>query len=572
MPIIHPLPIPQTGGDIIPTKMLRRRYQRILWFFGRVLLHLIWWDIFLPFIGLGRWSGRSRARRLQRIAARFRRLAIDLGGVMIKVGQWLSSRLDILPPEITGELSGLQDEVAAEPFEAIRSVIESEFERPLESLFAYFEPTPVAAASIGQVHRASLFSTDGEETPLPVVVKVQRPNIEAIVEVDLKALRVVGRWVDLYPPVRRRANVPALLEEFSRTLLEEIDYLHEAKNAEVFRANFADDPEILVPQIHWNYTTRRILTLEEVGGIKITDKEAMLAAGIEPTEVARRLFDAYLKQILDDHFFHADPHPGNLFVHPLPSNEEEETPGWKLVFVDFGIAGEVTPTILAGIREMIIAVGQRDADRVIKAYQIMGVLLPGADLELLRQANQRAFDRFWGKSTSELVALSTSEAMAFIAEFRELIYDAPFQLPDNLILLGRCLSILSGICTGLDENFNVWVSIIPYAQRLIAEEGGRGLRGWVLEAGDTLRTLVNLPRRADTLLTRLEQGRLEFRSPELKQQISRVEKALRRLTASLFFAVFLFSAVQLYLADQTILAVGFVAAALLSLIVPFFLP
>ncbi len=552
--------------------MLRRRYQRILWFFGRVLLHLIWWDIFLPFMGLGKWSSHSRARRLQRIAARFRRLAIDLGGVMIKVGQWLSSRLDILPPEITSELSGLQDEVAAEPFEAIRSVIESEFERPLESLFVHFERIPVAAASIGQVHRAELYPQGGEDAPLPVVVKVQRPNIEAIVEVDLKALRVVGRWVDLYPPVRRRANVPALLEEFSRTLLEEIDYLHEAKNAEIFRANFADDGEILVPQIHWNYTTRRVLTLEEVGGIKITDKDSMLAAGIDPAEVARRLFDAYLKQILDDHFFHADPHPGNLFVHPLSNQEVGQATDWQLVFVDFGMAGEVTPPILAGIREMIIAVGQRDAERLIKAYQIMGVLLPGADLELLRQANQRAFERFWGKSTSELVALSTSEAMTFIAEFRELIYDAPFQLPDNLILLGRCLSILSGICTGLDENFNVWVSIIPYAQRLIAEEGGGGLRGWVLEAGDTLRTLVNLPRRADSLLSRLEQGRLEFRSPELKQQISRVEKTLRRLTAALFFAVFLFSAVQLYLAGQIVLAAGFLAAALLSLIVPLFLP
>ncbi|MCX7976337.1 MAG: AarF/ABC1/UbiB kinase family protein [Bellilinea sp.] len=552
--------------------MLRRRYRRILWFFGRVLLHLIWWDIFLPFVGFGRWSGRSRARRLQRIAARFRKMAIELGGVMIKVGQWLSSRLDILPPEITSELAGLQDEVAAEPFEAVRGVIESEFQRPLESLFASFEPQPVAAASIGQVHRAQLYPAEDGSTPSPVVVKVQRPNIEAIVETDLKALQVVGRWVDLYPPVRRRANVPALLDEFSRTLLEEIDYLHEAKNAETFRANFLDDPEIIVPQIHWTYTTRRVLTLEEVGGIKITDKEAMLAAGIEPAEVAKRLFDAYLKQILDDHFFHADPHPGNLFVHPVPNPADEQAIRWQLVFVDFGMAGEVTPPILAGIREMIIAVGQRDAERLIKAYQMMGVLLPGADLELLRQANQRAFERFWGKSTSELVALSTSEAMAFGAEFLELIYDAPFQLPDNLILLGRCLSILSGICTGLDENFNVWVSIIPYAQRLIAEEGGAGWRAWVMEAGDTLRTLVTLPRRADSLLSRLEQGRLEFRSPELKQQIGRLEKAMRRLTAALFFAVFLFSGVQLYLAGQILLAIVFATAALLSLIVPLFLP
>lgn len=560
------------GGDIILTKMLRHRYQRILWFFGRALLHVIWWDIFLPFLGFGGWSKRSRPRRLQRIAARFRHMAIELGGVMIKVGQWLSARLDVLPSEITSELAGLQDEVAAESFEAIRQMIESEFQRPLESLFAYFEPQPVAAASIGQVHRAKLYHAGEKESPLPVVVKVQRPNIESIVETDLKALRVVGRWVEMYPPVRRRVNVAALLDEFSRTLLEEIDYLHEAKNAETFRANFVDDPEIIVPQVHWSYTTRRVLTLEEVGGIKITDKETMLAAGINPAEVASRLFDAYLKQILDDHFFHADPHPGNLFVHPLQPQEGDAPSGWKLVFVDFGMAGEVTPPILAGIREMIIAVGQRDADRLIKAYQIMGVLLPGADLELLRQANQRAFERFWGKSTSELVELSTSEAMAFVAEFRELIYDAPFQLPDNLILLGRCLSILSGICTGLDENFNVWISIIPYAQRLISEETGKGWRTWVLEAGDTLRTLVALPRRAEVLLSRLEQGRMEFRSPELKQQIGRVEKALRRLTAALFFAVFLFSGVQLYLAGQILPAVAFALAALFSLIVPLFLP
>ncbi len=550
--------------------MYRARYRRITGFFGGVILHLIWWDIFLPAVGLRAWSRRTRRERLQRIAARFRRLAIELGGVMIKVGQWLSARLDILPPEITSELAGLQDEVAAEPFSAVRAVIETEFNRPLEALFAYVETEPVAAASIGQVHRAGLLTPEESNASpadsIPVVIKVQRPNIEIIVSTDLRALRVVGRWVNLYPPVHRRANVPALLEEFSRTLNEEIDYLHEAKNAETFRANFSDQVDVVVPHIFWTYTTRRVLTLEEVGGIKITDTAAIRAAGIDPAQVASRLFDIYLKQILEDHFFHADPHPGNLFVLPGAYGDEGTSTPWQLVFVDFGMAGEVTPQILAGLRELIIAVGQQDANRVVQAYQIMGVLLPGADLDLLRQANQRAFERFWGKSTSELMQLSTQEAMAFVAEFRDLLYDAPFQLPDNLILLGRCLSILSGICTGLDENFNVWINVVPYARRLVSEESSKGLGSWLLEAGDTLRLLVNLPRRADSLLSRLEQGRLEFRSPDLKQQVGRIERSLRRLSGAVIFSALLFSAVQLYLAGQILPAMLFAAGAAVALL------
>ncbi len=545
--------------------MYRARYRRITGFFGGVILHLIWWDIFLPAVGLRAWSRRTRRERLQRIAARFRRLAIELGGVMIKVGQWLSARLDILPPEITSELAGLQDGVAAEPFSAVRAVIETEFNRPLEALFAYVETEPVAAASIGQVHRAGLLTPEESNASpadsIPVVIKVQRPNIEIIVSTDLRALRVVGRWVN-----HRRANVPALLEEFSRTLNEEIDYLHEAKNAETFRANFSDQVDVVVPHIFWTYTTRRVLTLEEVGGIKITDTAAIRAAGIDPAQVASRLFDIYLKQILEDHFFHADPHPGNLFVLPGAYGDEGTSTPWQLVFVDFGMAGEVTPQILAGLRELIIAVGQQDANRVVQAYQIMGVLLPGADLDLLRQANQRAFERFWGKSTSELMQLSTQEAMAFVAEFRDLLYDAPFQLPDNLILLGRCLSILSGICTGLDENFNVWINVVPYARRLVSEESSKGLGSWLLEAGDTLRLLVNLPRRADSLLSRLEQGRLEFRSPDLKQQVGRIERSLRRLSGAVIFSALLFSAVQLYLAGQILPAMLFAAGAAVALL------
>ncbi len=556
--------------------MLRQRYRRILWFFARVLLHLTWWDILLPSLGFRRLSRRSRPGRLVRIAARYRLLAVDLGGVLIKVGQWLSARLDVLPAEITNELSGLQDEVQPAPLADIRAVIEAEFGAPLEAYFEWFEPEPLAAASIGQVHRARAVLPGDAANHDPacptVVVKVQRPNIEAVVETDLAALGVVSRWVSLYPPVRRRVDVPALLAEFSRTLREEVDYLHEGKNAETFAQNFINRPDVQVPAVCWSHTTRRVLTLEDVQAIKITDYQAIDAAGIDRAEVAERLFEVYLKQIFEDRFFHADPHPGNLFILPLPAGEGPETRGWRLVFVDFGMAGQVTPNILAGLRELVISVAERDPDRVIRAYQIMGVLLPGADLELLRQANARAFERFWGKTTTELMQLSQSEALAFLSEFRDLLFDAPFQLPENMILLGRCLSILNGICTGLNEDFNVWFSVLPYAQKLISEESGKGAERWLLEIGEIFRAVISLPKRTESLLGRLERGQLEVRSPELRTQMNRLERSVRRLSGVLVFAVFFVAAVQLYLAGDVLVAAGLAAAALLSLGITAFLP
>jgi predicted unusual protein kinase regulating ubiquinone biosynthesis (AarF/ABC1/UbiB family) len=538
--------------------MITSRYRRILWFFGRVILAFIGWEVILPRLGLRRLTRRTRAERLRQIAVRFRALAVQMGGVMIKVGQFLSARLDVLPVEITDELAGLQDEVQAEPFEAMRRVIENEINGPLESKFSAFQITALAAASIGQVHQARVRDSD---LP-PVVVKIQRPNIQSIVDTDLAALRVVSRWISYYPPVRKRVSVPALLEEFSRSLYEEIDYLNEGKNAETFAANFAAQPGVRVPQVIWSHTTRRMLTLEEIQGIKITDYAQISAAGIDRKAVAERLINTYLKQIFEDRFFHADPHPGNLFVLPAADNET----GWKLVFVDFGMTGAIPPNQLEALREMLIAVGTQDVPRLIRSYQLMGILLPGADLPLLEKATRRAFERFWGKSTAEMVTLGHQEAVAFAKEFGDLLYEMPFQVPENLILLGRCLGILSGICSGLNPDFNVWVSVMPYARRLVEAEGGKGV-GVLLEEGlSFLRTLVSLPGRTDALLQRIEQGRLEVQLPEMKGQIARLERRINRLSAAILFAALLVAAVELYLAGALGLAIAGGAGAFLALV------
>lgn len=515
---------------------------------------MIWWEIILPKIGLRRLARRGRAERFRRVARNFRDLAVQMGGVMIKVGQFLSSRLDVLPREITDELAGLQDEVQPETFENIKGVAEAEFNASLEEKFCYFEETPMAAASIGQVHRAHLCPEPGQTEPPPVVVKIQRPNILEIVEIDLKAIRVVGGWLKFYRPISKRADVPALIEEFSRVLHEEIDYINEGKNAEKFAENFSDRSNVQVPSVNWDFTTRRVLTLQDVQTIKITDYAAIESAGIDRAEVAERLLGTYLKQIFEDRFFHADPHPGNLFVFPAGNKVEGERRDWKLVFVDFGMTGQVTDNLYEGLRELLIALGTRDAARVIKAYQEMDVLLPGTDLDLLQKATSRVFRVFWGKSTPQMMEMHKEEAQKFLDEFGDLLYEMPFQIPENLILLGRCLGILSGMCSGLDPNFNIWTSISPYAAKLIEGEKGTGWQTWLKEAGVIFTSLLGLPRGAETVLDIIEQGELEIRTPSLTHQITRLDQTFRKLIGAIIFSAFLLVSGQLFLGGQVYVA------------------
>lgn len=550
--------------------MLRSRYRRILIFFGLILLEFIWWDIVLSKIGFRRLAHRTLPERLRKVAARFRFQAVEMGGVMIKLGQFLSSRLDVLPREITDELSGLQDEVRPEPFESIQAVLEAEFQGSLSEKFVRFDPIPVASASIGQVHRACLAGYKGTGSNDPaacVMVKVQRSNIQKIIETDFSALHIVARWVNEYRPIRKHINVPALIKEIENSVMKEVEYLEEGKFAETFAANFTDRRDVRVPHVIWSHTTRRVLTLEDVTGIKITDYQAIEAANIDKGEVARRLFDTYLQQIFEDKFFHADPHPGNLFVLPKPEVGENGKQTWELVFVDFGMVGVVSKDSFDGLRELLIAIGTRDSARLIKAYQTMNILLPGADIDLLERASERVFDRFWGKTTPEMMTMHNEEAIAFVQEFGELLYEMPFQVPENLIMLGRCVGILSGICTGLDPEFNWWTSISPYAQKLVeAESGGKGLEYWLKQAGDILLTIVSLPKRTENLINRLEQGRLEVKSSETVKKLSQMELAIRRLSGVILLAVLISSSVNLYTAGSLPLAYGFGAAGIITLI------
>ncbi|MCJ7533134.1 MAG: AarF/UbiB family protein [Anaerolineales bacterium] len=547
--------------------MLRSRYRRIVFFFARAILNIIYWDLVLPRLGLRGWSRRTRQQRLHRIAAGFRRLAIQMGGVLIKVGQFLSARVDVLPEEITTELAGLQDEVPAEDFADIRRVAEAELGAPFSEGFASFDATPLAAASLGQVHRAQLHPDDiGEGQKADVVVKIQRPNIETIIATDLAALRTIGGWLQRYRPIRQRADVPAVLNEFSRTLYDEIDYLAEGRNAETFAANFRNRPEVSIPYVVWSHTTRRVLTLEDVFAIKITDYAAITTAGIDRVLVARRLFDIYLQQIFEDNFFHADPHPGNLFITPLSGNDDDGQ-RWRLTFVDFGMVGHIPPNLRTGLRELIIGVGSKDSDRLVNSYQMLGVLLPHADIAKLKQAEAMAFDRFWGKTIDELRQTTFEEMHEFAKEFRDLVYDMPFQIPQNLIFLGRAVAILSGMCVGLDPHFNLWERLAPFTQKLIAEEtGSRNLEFWLGELVSLVQAMLVVPKRMEAVFSKIEKGEVAVRIPRIEGQFDRLEGAMRQMVGGVIFIALLLGGVQLYLAGEKPFGEVLLAGSTLALI------
>lgn len=527
---------------------LRGRYFRILTFFAGVIARFIYWELILRYLGLRPLVRRTRPERFRREAERFRELAIHMGGVMIKVGQFLSSRLDVLPPEITDTLSNLQDEVPAETFEDIRQLAERELGASLAEKFDWFDAEPLAAASLGQVHRARL-KVEDDAGFRDVVVKVQRPHIASIVDVDLAALRRVGNWLMRYRPIREHADVPALLREFSATVREEIDYIKEAENARTFFKNFKDDRDVHVPRVVDSLTTLRVLTLENVYAIKITDYDAITAAGIDRGAVARKLLDAYLEQIFEDGFFHADPHPGNLFVTPLPPKKGNKSKKvrWQLTFVDFGMVGRVPDELRGALRETVVGVGTRDAARLIKSYKSLGFILPGADTDALEKASTMVFARFWGLSMNEIRSVSIGEFHDIGHRVRDVMVEMPFQAPNDLLMLVRCVAILSGMCTGLDPNFNLWLSLEPYAKKLVAEEAGSlfDLDNILEQLGGIVTSLAALPSQASRVLTQMESGGLTVQSPQVTSEVRGLSRSVDRLTGGVVFAALLMGGVTL---------------------------
>ncbi|MCK2029870.1 ABC1 kinase family protein [Microbacterium galbinum] len=518
----------------------RARYRRIISFAAREFVKIWWFELVLPRFGMSGIAERTRAPRMQKFARRFHGLAVELGGLMIKVGQFMSSRLDVLPPEITAELAGLQDEVPAVPFADIRVLAEAELGIPLGRAFAWVDETPLAAASLGQAHRAKLSEQDAADTGLDtVVVKVQRPGIDGIVATDLAALRRVGKWLTRVRIVSDRVDAPALVEEFAATSLEEIDYLHEAASAERFREAFADDPRVDAPEIVWERSTRRVLTLSDVTAIKINDTDALRAAGIDPAQVAEVFAEVMFDQVFTHGFVHADPHPGNMFVTPRAAGADAGDPPWHLTFIDFGMMAEVPANLRAGLRTLLIAVTARDSRGLVAAAKEIGVLLPSADTGELERALTALFARFGGMGFAELSKVDPREFADFADEFGDMVRRLPLQLPEHLLLLIRAVSLTSGMCSALDPTFNVWDAAEPYANRLLRDESGNLVQDMAQRAMKTAGITMRLPDRIDAIITRVDDGNVTFDTSRLERRLDRLEGIARRIGSGVLFAAML---------------------------------
>jgi len=434
-----------------------------LWLFGR----LIFWQVYVAKL-FPQWVEKRNNKRWKKYAGEFRKFALRMGGVQIKAGQFASTRADILPEEVIAELAGLQDKVPTIPFKKIKQVLLEELDT-LEDKFEQIEEDPIAAASLGQVHRAKLKSGDS------VVVKVQRPKVRNIVYTDMAALFIVGHVAMRFDFVRRRVDAAMIVEEFGRVLLEEVSYEKETENAHRFKKMFADDNGIYVPTVYSDYCTDKIIVMEDVTSIKIDDYARLAAAGVSREEVAARLMDTYLKQIFEDRFFHADPHPGNLFVYPLPVEDESVYIGkggrpFYLIFIDFGMTAELTREIVQGLINTLTAVITRDSKRLVQSYQDLGFLMPGADMRRIEEATDRVFNEVWGLSMTDMTSLDFEVVENIGTEFNDLLSELPFRVPQDFVYLGRTVGILTGMATKLDPTYNPWVEIQSRMQTLITTD------------------------------------------------------------------------------------------------------
>jgi predicted unusual protein kinase regulating ubiquinone biosynthesis (AarF/ABC1/UbiB family) len=562
-----PAPLPAAHIDF-------QRYRKLRRFVRQVFIHVMWWDVLLNVPGLRRFR-RPAIDRWTEIARRYRALAAEMGGVLIKLGQFFSVRVDLLPPEVTRELAGLQDEVPPVPFAGVALQIEEDFGRPLAEIFSEISEIPIGSASLAQVHRARL--PDGES----VVVKVLRPRIEVLVETDLAAVSLAIRLLKVSSRIRRRVDLERLAAEIVTTTRAELDLTAEGRSAERFARDFAGDARVCIPRVHWAWSARRTLALEDVGYLKIGDLAALERAGISRPEVARTLYRIYMQQIFVNHFVHADPHPGNLFVRPLPVGDEAPfrpgdpvpplPPGerpFQIVFVDFGMVAPIPERLRAALREYAIGLGTRDAPRVVQSYVAAGVLLPGADVRRLEEVHEALFARFWGVSIGSLREVAFSEAGYFFREYRDLLYQIPFQVQVDLLFASRAVGLLAGMATYLDPEFDPWSETVPFAQRLAAEELRGDWRGLLMRLAIQGRSLLGLPRQLETFFTRAERGQMTVQasfSPEARRLLQRLESSILRMAWMIVSSALLVAGVMLRANDpQTLYGTWLILLALLS--------
>ncbi|MDZ8088289.1 MAG: AarF/ABC1/UbiB kinase family protein [Nostoc sp. DedQUE12b] len=524
----------------------RRRFVDI-WSFVLTLLFKLWlYNKSWSYPGGVTEAKQAARRKIQ--AVWIRNTLLDLGPTFIKVGQLFSTRADIFPVEYVEELAKLQDKVPAFSYEQVEATIEKELGKKIPELFHNFEPIPLAAASLGQVHKAVLHT--GES----VVVKVQRPGLKKLFEIDLQILKGITRYFQNHPKWGRGRDWLGIYEECCRILWEEIDYLNEGRNADTFRRNFRSYDWVNVPRVYWRYATSRVLTLEYLPGIKISQYEALEAAGLDRKAIARQGAQAYLLQLLNNGFFHADPHPGNIAV----------SANGALIFYDFGMMGRIKSNIREGLMQTLFGIAQKDGDRVVQSLIDLGAIAPTDDMGPVRRSVQYMLDHFMDKPFENQSVAAISD------DLYEIAYNQPFRFPATFTFVMRAFSTLEGVGKGLDPEFNFMEVAKPYAMQLMTDmngsEGNSFLNELSRQAAQVSSTAFGLPRRLEDTLEKLEQGdmRLRVRSIETERLLRRQSSIQLSISYALLISGFTLSATILVVKDYVWLALlpALIAAAL----------
>lgn len=531
----------------------RQRYSRArrtvdIWSFVLRLLGARW-------LYGKRWSYRGvvtpdkQALRRRKQAIWIRETLLELGPTFIKVGQLFSTRADLFPTEYVEELSKLQDRVPAFDYEQVEAIIQTDLGKPIPELFLSFDPIPLAAASLGQVHRAQLHS--GEE----VVVKVQRPGLQQLFEIDLSILKGIAHYFQNHPDWGPGRDWLGIYEECCRILWEEIDYLNEGRNADTFRRNFRGQDWVEVPRVYWRYASPRVLTLEYMPGIKISHYDAIEASGLDRKRLAQLGAQAYLHQLLNDGFFHADPHPGNIAVSPSGS----------LIFYDFGMMGQVQAVTRERLMITFMGVAQRDANLVVASLVDLGALVEVDDMGPVRRSIQYILDNFMDQPFEEQSVTAIGDDLYAIA------YDQPFRFPATFTFVMRAFSTLEGVGKGLDPDFNFMEAAKPFASQLMASGNSPNSTTDTVfgeigrQAAQMGSTAFGLPRRLEDTLDKLDRGdiRVRVRSIETDRILRRVSGVNMATNYTLLVGAFILSATILLVYEYLWLAI--VAAAVAAI-------
>lgn len=429
----------------------RLRPWQVIWRAVRVTLLFVGFVLGLKFDD---WGGVTEGNKFRR-AAQLRQILTKLGPTFIKVGQALSTRPDLIRRDFLDELTKLQDQLPPFPNDIAFRIIETELEADVDEIFAEITPSPIAAASLGQVYRAKLKT--GEE----VAVKVQRPNLLPTLTLDLYLMRWAASWIAPWLPLNLGHNLTLIVDEFGTKLFEEIDYLNEGRNAEKFAANFRSDLSVKVPSIYWRYTSQHVLVLEWITGYKLTDVDGIRAVGGDPDAIVRIGVTSGLRQLLEFGFFHADPHPGNLFAIPTPT-------GGQMAYIDFGMMDQLEEEAKETLVDALVHLINKDYVDLAQDFVKLGFLAPGTDIYPIVPAIESVLGDMMGESVSNFNFKTITD------RFSELMYEYPFRVPAKFALIIRSLVTQEGLALTLNPDFKIVEIAYPYvARRLLTGESPR---------------------------------------------------------------------------------------------------